>query len=113
MLHHPFVDWADLLLVDGQEYGSYIDAFRACSQSHSHLEDFYTDPDNEDDNTDSDTETEPDLDPEDESDTNYPLANFEAFARRRPQEDFTDMDLGQDIGARDIDRDYDWSVHVG
>jgi hypothetical protein len=23
------------------------------------------------------------------------------------------MDLGQDIGARDIDRDYNWSVHVG
>jgi hypothetical protein len=113
MLHHPFVDWADLLLVDGQEYGSYIDAFRACSRSHSHLEDFYTDPDNEDDNTDSDTETEPDLDPEDESDTNYPLADFEAFARRRPGEDFTDMDLGQDVGARDFDRDYDWSVHVG
>ena len=114
MLHHPFVDWADLLSVDGQVYGSYIDAFRVCSQSHSHLEDFYTDPDNEDDNTgsDTDTETQDSLDPEDGSDTNYPLADFEAFARRRPQEDFTLMDLGQDIGTREIDRVYDWSVHV-
>jgi ATP-dependent DNA helicase PIF1 len=113
MLHHPFVDWADLLSVNGQAYGSYIDAFRACSQSHSHPEDFYTDPDNEDDNTDSATETEDDLGPEDGSDTDYPLADFEAFARQRPQEDFTLMDLGQDIGTREIDRDYDWSVHVG
>jgi hypothetical protein len=32
MLHHPFVDWEDLLVVDGQVYGSYIDAFRACSR---------------------------------------------------------------------------------
>jgi hypothetical protein len=113
MLHHPFVDWEDLLLIDGQAYGSYIDAFRACSQLHRHPEDFYTDPDNEDDDADSDAETDEDLGPEDGSDIDYPLADFEAFARRRPREDFTDMDLGQDIGARDIDRDYDWSVHVG
>jgi hypothetical protein len=32
MLHHPFVDWTDLLSVDGQVYGSYIEAFRACTQ---------------------------------------------------------------------------------
>src|SRR3981081_2558722 len=36
MLHHPFVDWRDLLSVDGQVYSSYIDAFQACNQSHSH-----------------------------------------------------------------------------
>ena len=115
MLYHPFVDWADLLLVDGQAYGSYIDAFRACSQSYSHLEDFYTDPDNEDDDIDSDTDTEThdDLDPEDGFDTNYPLADFEAFAHRRPQEDFICIDLGQDLGTREIDRVYDWSAHVG
>jgi ATP-dependent DNA helicase PIF1 len=113
MLHHPFVDWADLLLVDGQAYGSYIDAFRACSLLHSHPEDFYTDPDNGDGDTDSDTETEDELDPEDGSDTNYPLADFEALARRRPKEDFTLMGLGQDVGTREIDRVYDWSIHVG
>ena len=81
MLYHPFVDWADLLSVDDQVYGSYIDAFQACSRLHSHPEDFYTDPDNEDDNTDSDTDTktEDDLDPEDGSDTNYLLADFEGF----------------------------------
>jgi hypothetical protein len=103
------VDWADLLSVNSQAYGSYIDAFRACSQSHCHLEDFYTDPDNKDNNTDSDTETETedDLGPKDGSDTNYRLADFEAFARRRLHEDFTLIDLGQDIGTREIDRNYD------
>jgi hypothetical protein len=114
MLHHPFVDWTDLLVVDGQVYGSYIDTFQACSWLYTHLEDFYIDLDKDDDNDhDSDTETEADLDPEDGSDINYPLADFKAFARRRPREDFTDMDLGQDIGARDIDRDYNWSVYIG
>jgi hypothetical protein len=29
MLHHPFVDWKDLLSVDGQMYELYINAFRA------------------------------------------------------------------------------------
>ena len=99
-------------MVDGQVYGSYIDAFRACSRSHSHPQDFYTDPDKEDEGH-SDSETDEDLGPEDGSEIDYPLADFEAFARRRPREDFTNMDLGQDIGVRDIDRDYDWSVHVG
>lgn len=113
MLHHPFVDWADLLSVDGHVYGTYTDAFRACSRSHSHLEDFYTDPDNEDGNTDSDAETEGDLDFEDGSDTNHPLADFEAFARRQPREDFTVMELRQEVGIREIDQNYDWSIHVG
>ena len=58
MLHHPFTGWADLLLVDGQAYGSYIDAFRACHHSHIHPQDFYTDPEAEcldlDDESDED-----------------------------------------------------------
>ncbi|KAG9239821.1 hypothetical protein BJ878DRAFT_571566 [Calycina marina] len=43
----------------------------------------------------------------------HPLVDFEAFARRRPQEDFTRIDLLGDLGAREIDRDYDWSLHIG
>ncbi|KAH8654651.1 hypothetical protein BGZ60DRAFT_508337 [Tricladium varicosporioides] len=113
MLHHLFVDWTDLLVVDGRAYGSYIDAFRACSLSRNHPEDFYTGPDKEDDDTsDSETETEEDLGPDDGSDVNYPLANFEALARRQPREDFTDVDLGQETGTRDIDRNFNWSVHA-
>ena len=82
MLHYPFADWEDLLLIDGQAYRSYIDAFRACFQLHQHLEDFYTDPDKEDEDADPDAETDKDLGPEDGSQINYLLADFEDFARR-------------------------------
>jgi hypothetical protein len=108
MLHHPFVDWDDLLSVDGQVYGSYIDAFQACRRSHTHPPDFYTDPEAEC----SDSDNESDDDPEEEPDE-HPLADFEAFARRRPQEDFTRIDLLDGLGSREIDRQYDWSAHVG
>ncbi|KAH6669599.1 hypothetical protein B0J14DRAFT_657692 [Halenospora varia] len=83
MLHYLFVNWEDLLYINGQ----------------THPEDFYTDLNNEGDNTGSDTETDKDLGPKDGSDIDYLLADFKAFTCRRPQEDFTDMDLGQDIGA--------------
>ena len=79
MLHHPFTDWADLLSVDGQAYGSYIDAFRACHCSHMHPRDFYTDPEAEC----SDLDDESDEDPQEQA-NEHPLADFEAFARRRP-----------------------------
>jgi hypothetical protein len=107
MLYHLFVDWDDLLSVDGQTYGSYIDAFQACRRSHTHLQDFYTDPEAEC----SDSDDESDEDPEEEPDE-HPLADFEAFARRRPQEDFTCIDLLDGLGSREIDREYDWSAHV-
>ena len=41
MLHHPFVDWIDLLSVDGQAYELYIDAFQACRHSYTHLQVIY------------------------------------------------------------------------
>ena len=81
ILHHPFVDWKDLLSIDGQVYSSYIDAFQAYTRTHP--QDFYTDPEAE--CLDSD---ESDEDPKEQAD-DHPLADFEAFARRRPQEDFT------------------------
>jgi hypothetical protein len=108
MLHHPFVDWADLLTVESQVYGSYIDAFHACHHSHTHPEDFYTDPDLESEASDS--ESDKDLD---EQVDEHPLADFEAFARRGLQRDFIQVDLLDSLGARDMDRDYDWSSHIG
>jgi hypothetical protein len=33
----------------------------------------------------------------------YPLADFELFARRRPQEDFTRVDSLGGLGSREID----------
>jgi ATP-dependent exoDNAse (exonuclease V) alpha subunit len=109
MLHHPFVDWIDLLSIDGQVYGSYIDAFQACHHSHTHPQDFYTDPEAE--FSDSDDESEED--PQEEADDEHPLADFEAFARRRPQEDFTHIDLLDSLGTREMDCNYDWSQHIG
>lgn len=102
MLHHPFVDWKDLLSVDGQMYESYIDAFRACNHSHTHPQDFYTDLEAESEDSDD----ESDGDPQEQADE-HPLADFEAFARRRPQEDFTRIDLLDSLGTREIDRNYD------
>jgi len=79
MLNHPFTDWDDLLSVDDQLYDSHTAAFRACKRSHSHLDDFYTDPEVKTDNsseTDEDTADEEDEDPPGE----FPLADFEAWA---------------------------------
>ena len=106
MLHHPFQQPTDLLSFDRCDYGSYVDAFQACVRLHTHPDDFYTDPVADDPDTDSDDESVC---------TDYsdgPLADFEVFARRRPCNDlicsFTD-----DLGGRDLDRVYDWSLHVG
>jgi hypothetical protein len=108
MLHHPFTDWTDLLTGEGQTYDSYVDAFRACRQLHTHPQDFYTDleagfPDSDE------SEEELELGPEDD----HPLADFELFARRRPQEDFTRVDSSGGLGSREVDCQYDWSAHVG
>jgi hypothetical protein len=59
MLHHPFTDWADLLLVDSRAYGSYIDAFRICDQSHTHPQDFYIDPEAECSGSDNKSDEDP------------------------------------------------------
>jgi hypothetical protein len=107
MLYHPFTVDTDLLTVDGQAYGSYVDAFWAYHHSHTYPEDFYTDPDG----SASDTESEEDEDKE--MDIDYPLADFEAFARCQPQEDFTRVDPLEGLGTREVDHSYDWSTHVG
>lgn len=109
MLHHPFVDYTDLFTVDGQVYGSYIEAFRVCDRLYTHLHNFYTDP--EPDSGVSDGES--DVDPKGQAEDDHPLADFEAFACRRPQENFTHVDLLDSLGTREMDHDYDWSLHVG
>lgn len=108
MLHHPFVNWTDLLSFDGHVYQSYVDAFRACLQLHAHPQDFYTDPAAQSDDSDDDSDDDPQQQPDE-----HPLADFEAFARRRPHEDFTCMDFLDSLGTRDMDCAYDWSPHVG
>jgi hypothetical protein len=108
MLHHPFQQPTDLLSFDGCDYGSYPDAFHACQRLHTHLDDFYTDPATDDQDTDSeDDELAPD------EGIDEPLADFEAFARRRPGNDDLTCSLTDDLGSRELDRTYDWTSHVG
>jgi len=110
MLHHPFTDWPDLLSVENETYASYIEAFRACKRLHAHPEDFYNDPEGEGSDSGSESGDEEPQEAEDES----PLADFEAFARRRPGVDFTTRaDMLDSLGSREIDRSYDWSTHIG
>jgi ATP-dependent DNA helicase PIF1 len=94
MLHHPSVDWDDLLSVDGQVYATYVDAFRACIRQHIHLEDFYTD-----------VEVLGEL----VSDSD-PLADFEILARRRPRDNFPHVDTSEGLSYWDMDRNFDWSM---
>jgi ATP-dependent exoDNAse (exonuclease V) alpha subunit len=107
MLHHPFTDLTDLLSFDGQTFTDYIHAFRACQQSHTHPEDFYTDLDSESCDSD-DSDDDLDQDP-----SNTPIADFEAFARRNPRHELPCVDFTDDLGSRDLDREYDWTSHVG
>ena len=110
MLHHPFTDWPDLLSVENKTYGSHIDAFQACGRLHAHPPDFYDDPEGEGSDSDSDSGDEYSQEAENE----HPLADFEAFARRRPRADLaTHGDMLDGLGSRQIDRSYDWSTHIG
>jgi hypothetical protein len=88
MLHYPFIVDTDLLTVDGQAYGLYVDAFWACYYSHTYPEDFYMDPDG----LASDTESEEEEEEDEEMVVDNPLIDFEAFACCQPQEDFTRVD---------------------
>jgi ATP-dependent DNA helicase PIF1 len=110
MLHHPFTDWLDLLTVEDKTYGSYIEAFQAYRRLYTYPNDFYNDLEGEGSDLDSDSGDE---DPQ-EAENEYPLANFEAFARRRPGVDFTACgDMLDSLGSQEIDHSYDWSAHIG
>jgi|SRR5450432_1585407 len=81
MLHYPFSQVEELLSVNRVVYSSYIKAFTACCQHHSHPEDYYVDlgPDpNKSGN--SDDEDLDDLEPDPK--VGAPLIDFEAYAQR-------------------------------
>jgi hypothetical protein len=67
------------------------------------LQDFYTHPEAEY----SDSGDESEEDPLEEDTDNYPLADFELLARRRPQEDLPYGDSLGGLGDREVDRQYD------
>ena len=108
MLHYLFTDWADLLLVENKTYGSYIKAFQACKQLHTHLEDFYNNLEGEGLDVDLDSDSK-DLQEDKES----PLTDFKAFACQRPGVDFTAYgDMLNSLGSQEIDCSYDQSPHI-
>jgi hypothetical protein len=86
--------------VDREAYGSYTTAFVAYIRSHTHPEDFYTDLEAED--LDSEYESDEEI-----KEDNGPLADFEAFARRRYQDNSRHPDPFNSLGVREIDRSYD------
>ena len=59
-----------------------------------------------------DLDNESKEDPQEEANDEHPLADFEAFTRWRPQEDFTHMDLLESLGTWEMDYNYDWSPYV-
>ena len=112
MLHHPFVHVDELLSVNGVAYSSYQEAFTACCQHHSHPEDYYVDPEPDaEESADSDDDDPDEIEPDPE--VEVPLADFEAYARRRPNNDLGQLDGLDGLGTRHLDRAYDWSPHVG
>jgi hypothetical protein len=62
-----------------------------------------------DESGDSDDKDPDDLEPDPE--VGAPLADFEAYARRRP-DDLGQLDGLSSLGTRHLDRVYDWSPHV-
>ena len=112
MLHHPFNHIEELLSVDNVVYSSYQEAYTACRWHHSHPEDYYADPETDLDELSNDDEDEEDLEVEPEPEDERPLADFEAYAQRRP-DDQGQLDGLGGLGTRHLDREYDWTRHVG
>ena len=104
MLHYLFRQPTDLLSFDGCDYRSYVDAFRACRQLHTHTDDFYT-------NLVANNDTDSDEESVCTDYSNGPLADFEVFARQWPRDDLT-CSFTDDLSSRDLDRIYDWSLYV-
>ena len=110
MLHHPFNSIEELLSVDGVAYPTYQEAFTACRRSHSHPEDYYTELEADLDEIQIDDDEDLNVEPEPEADA--PLADFEAYAQRRP-DDQGQLDGLGGLGTRHMDWEYNWNLHVG
>jgi hypothetical protein len=103
------------LTVNNNVYGSFPDAFQACQVNHTHLLDCYTDlpKENESDEKKDKNKDEDNVTNADNDVIQAPLADFEAFARRRPGNDNDLLDNPLDaLGTREIDRTYDWDTYI-
>ncbi|KAJ5111720.1 hypothetical protein NUU61_001350 [Penicillium alfredii] len=112
MPHHPFRSLTDLLSLDGQLFESFAAAaFNYYAQAHIHEPDPYGEVDNP---LPEQLFEEIDLDDDDDDDDDV-TPSWELLARQLPREDdnlirVEDPDL---LGERDIDREYDWTRHIG
>jgi hypothetical protein len=111
MLHHPFRQFTDLFTIDGNTYAGYIESFIACQESHSHVDDYYTDLKE----LEPDDQVEPEFDSDSEADEaqDVPLADFEAFSRHQRAHNNNQFDFEAELGSRELDQAYDWAVHIG
>ncbi|EED12765.1 conserved hypothetical protein [Talaromyces stipitatus ATCC 10500] len=104
MMHHPFPEIKDLLEIDGDIFESYAAAYEFCSYAHVHEDDFYdevlTHPEATHEDSDSEDEEMP--------------QSWEALARQLPnRDDATRVEDPDNIGDRTVDREMDWTPHVG
>jgi hypothetical protein len=107
-----------LLLVDSKLYKLYTKAFRACYKLYSYPLDYYSDLKREAiAKTVEEGKGGVKLNKEDvlNKEDNYPLDAFEILACRRPN---IDLDLPlidslNNLGNRDLDYNYNWSLYIG
>lgn len=113
MLSHAFIDEEDLLNVNGIECETWQEAFSYCELlHHNHNDDFYDPIPALSDEVNDDSDAEYDF--QEEEDEPIELQDHEAFARIRPgRDDASRVITANDLGSRDLDREYNWSAHIG
>lgn len=120
MLHHPFTELSDLLKIDGEQYGSFTDAYSHCCYYHigekAHVEEDFYDPIEKSLAKDSGEEVQDDENDWEQLLRNEPedlRSNWEVLANRSHRNDLTIIENIDALGDRSIDRNYDWNTHVG
>ena len=111
LLHHPFRECEDVATVtDESGAPSYILTYNECRWLHTHPDDHMAIPELDDDeNVDADDDEFENQEPADIE----LYQSFEALAGRTRNEHAVEFEDPDDLGDRDIDRDYDWSSHCG
>ncbi|KAJ5183745.1 hypothetical protein N7492_001361 [Penicillium capsulatum] len=109
MLHHPFRDMQDLLSLEDNHFPTFTDAYTWCRQAHVgiHEADCYGEITVED----VPEELFEDVDLPEQT---PPPQSWELLARQRPGPNPAERTEDPDaLGQRDIDRQYDWTPHIG
>ena len=105
MLSHPFRDVDELYVVDGTRFESFRDAYECCKVVHAHGDDYY--------GKEMPSEPEPSQHIGDEMDTEDNPEPWMDLAGELPEHGATRLEDPDDLGGRDLDRQYDWTRHIG